>query len=117
MSLRMHVAEKYEVKYSLEAGFNNAGILFDELCDALNVEYYTNGDDYEVPEEEWDKLIDAIKGKDAIGVLESPCAVPDLADGLAEHYSKKAIDSAIKSLLYFDECADKRDGYVHLSYF
>ena len=39
MSLRMHVAEKYEVKYSLEAGFNNAGILFDELCDALNVEY------------------------------------------------------------------------------
>lgn len=117
MSSRMHVAEKYEVKYSTGTGFKNSDDLFEELCDALNVEYQNNGDDYEVEEEEWDKLIDAIKGKDAIEVLNNPCVSPDLADDLAEHYSKKKIDKAIQSLLYFDKCADKSDGYVHLSYF
>lgn len=107
MSLRMHVAEKYEVKYSLGTGFNNANGLFEDLCHELGVEYWNNGDNYEVSEDEWDKLINAIKGKDAVGLLESPCDIADLED----------IDSAIKSLLYFDECADKRDGYIHLSYF
>lgn len=114
----MHVAEKYEVKYSTGTGFHNANDLFEDLCHKLGVEYWNDGDNYEVSEDEWDNLLGILKDRKNTARLRNEWGIgTKVISQLENSYSEKELDDAVTALDYFDKCADKSDGYVHLSYF
>lgn len=120
MGFRLHVATTYNVSYSdSPSGLNWEQYEFGKLLEALGVSYYPDNDgwgvpnDFECPEDEWREGIKILRELPNVSNEDLDAETIKSCCDDFDNYSVEEIANFMEECL---EKADKRDGYLHLSW-
>ena len=119
MGNRLHVASKYEVKYSSYSNFNWKSEQFHEFLNTIDIYPASNNDrfidsapwDFEVPKEEWRKGMDTLK------------SINNLTEGHQAEIREalKSLGVSLEEILQIMENYEKESdpnwGYLEFSFF
>lgn len=113
MGYRIHVATKYEVRYSVGDAFNYKCEEFHNLLSLCGADYTgeTYDPEFEVSKSDWEKVIEKLKNLDSLPQEEKE-EITEAIEAL--EYS---VDEIIEYIEYFLEQSDPSNSYLHLCYF
>ena len=113
MGYRMHVATKYEVRYSGGDAFNYKCEEFHNLLALCEAGYTGEAWDpeFEVDKCDWENVIEKLKSLESLPQEEKE-EITEAIEAL-EH----TVDEIIKYMEYFLEQSDPNKDYLHLCYF